>query len=208
VDAALTNGVETPGNITVRVGTNDFSFRMWVNFHASSSLEELIAIVDQVVLRTDSTSDFCLFTTLGGPPRVLTQNTYAMFQTDVWLQLTLIKESNITSLFISNSSDSLGTRVFRFVPVVVIASNIPLLGQLRFGGLHAQVKMSDINYYAVDPTNDCLSSPCQNGGTCTDHAFAFICTCGRGFSGTLCESRSFLFLFLLVCNLKPKFFKT
>jgi hypothetical protein len=33
--------------------------------------------------------------------------------------------------------------------------------------------------------DDCLSEPCQHGGTCTDLYNGFECTCRPGFVGTL-----------------------
>ena len=35
--------------------------------------------------------------------------------------------------------------------------------------------------------NECVSSPCQNGGECLDAANSFICQCKPGFVGPLCE---------------------
>ncbi|XP_062853195.1 sushi, nidogen and EGF-like domain-containing protein 1 [Trichomycterus rosablanca] len=36
--------------------------------------------------------------------------------------------------------------------------------------------------------DECSSSPCQNGGTCTDRVNAFACRCPAGFSGARCET--------------------
>ncbi|XP_037612385.1 cubilin [Sebastes umbrosus] len=36
--------------------------------------------------------------------------------------------------------------------------------------------------------NECLSSPCQNGGTCTDGINGFTCTCTVEWTGPLCQS--------------------
>ncbi|XP_063616704.1 delta and Notch-like epidermal growth factor-related receptor isoform X1 [Cydia splendana] len=35
--------------------------------------------------------------------------------------------------------------------------------------------------------NECESSPCANGGTCTDRVGGFACACGRGFTGNTCQ---------------------
>ncbi|XP_069360006.1 delta and Notch-like epidermal growth factor-related receptor isoform X2 [Maniola hyperantus] len=37
--------------------------------------------------------------------------------------------------------------------------------------------------------NECESSPCANGGTCTDRVNAFDCACGRGYTGNTCQSK-------------------
>ena len=45
--------------------------------------------------------------------------------------------------------------------------------------------------------NECESSPCVNGGTCTDRVGGFECACGRGYTGSTCQSK--------VNNRKSKF---
>lgn len=35
--------------------------------------------------------------------------------------------------------------------------------------------------------NECESSPCANGGTCTDRVGEFQCACGRGYTGRTCQ---------------------
>ncbi|CAH0724859.1 unnamed protein product, partial [Brenthis ino] len=37
--------------------------------------------------------------------------------------------------------------------------------------------------------NECESSPCVNGGTCTDRVGGFECACGRGYTGNTCQSK-------------------
>ncbi|KAG6440549.1 hypothetical protein O3G_MSEX001281 [Manduca sexta] len=37
--------------------------------------------------------------------------------------------------------------------------------------------------------NECESSPCSNGGTCTDRIGGFECFCGRGYTGLNCQSK-------------------
>ncbi|XP_078671849.1 MAM and LDL-receptor class A domain-containing protein 2-like [Branchiostoma floridae x Branchiostoma belcheri] len=36
--------------------------------------------------------------------------------------------------------------------------------------------------------NECLSSPCQNGGLCTDIFNGYNCTCAAGYTGSRCET--------------------
>ena len=35
--------------------------------------------------------------------------------------------------------------------------------------------------------DECASSPCLNGGSCTDDVNAYQCTCVGGYNGTNCE---------------------
>ena len=37
-------------------------------------------------------------------------------------------------------------------------------------------------------TDDCASSPCQNGATCVDGVFSYICTCPSGWTGKNCDT--------------------
>ena len=36
--------------------------------------------------------------------------------------------------------------------------------------------------------DECLSDPCQNGGTCLNDAGGYMCQCLDGFTGSLCHS--------------------
>ena len=36
--------------------------------------------------------------------------------------------------------------------------------------------------------DECASSPCQNGGSCTDQVNGYICNCVNGYHGTDCET--------------------
>jgi Notch-like protein len=40
--------------------------------------------------------------------------------------------------------------------------------------------------YVLDTIDNCASSPCQNGATCTDAVNAYECDCTDGWSGTVC----------------------
>ena len=35
--------------------------------------------------------------------------------------------------------------------------------------------------------NECVSSPCKNGGTCVDGIDAYDCGCHPGYTGPQCE---------------------
>ncbi len=43
-------------------------------------------------------------------------------------------------------------------------------------------------YTFSSEVDECQSSPCQNGATCTDEANSFSCSCVDGFTGSLCET--------------------
>ena len=40
----------------------------------------------------------------------------------------------------------------------------------------------------ISDINECASSPCQNGGICSDEIGKFTCTCAGGYTGTTCQS--------------------
>ncbi|MFP6640799.1 MAG: calcium-binding EGF-like domain-containing protein, partial [Myxococcota bacterium] len=40
---------------------------------------------------------------------------------------------------------------------------------------------------SCDPTDDCASNPCENGGTCIDDFASYTCSCEPGFEGVNCE---------------------
>ncbi|KAL6486312.1 hypothetical protein MHYP_G00057040 [Metynnis hypsauchen] len=41
--------------------------------------------------------------------------------------------------------------------------------------------------YCHENVNDCVSSPCRNGGTCIDGLNSFLCFCPDGWEGDLCD---------------------
>ncbi|XP_066271847.1 fibropellin-1-like [Branchiostoma lanceolatum] len=64
--------------------------------------------------------------------------------------------------------------------------------ELTFRGVKNGYRSTDFGFddiQILDPnTNECASSPCQNGGTCTDGDFTFSCTCMPPYTGALCET--------------------
>ncbi|XP_067245004.1 fibulin-7 [Chanodichthys erythropterus] len=50
--------------------------------------------------------------------------------------------------------------------------------------------------------DECLSSPCANGGTCTDEVNGFSCFCAKGWAGPTCQSPTPTF-FVSIMNTSP-----
>ena len=42
-------------------------------------------------------------------------------------------------------------------------------------------------YYWISGVNECISDPCENGGTCNDDINGYNCECRRGYNGNNCE---------------------
>jgi len=45
--------------------------------------------------------------------------------------------------------------------------------------------------FCVD-INECVSTPCQNGGTCADGINGYTCTCANGWEGAQCQSGTYI----------------
>ena len=41
----------------------------------------------------------------------------------------------------------------------------------------------------ITDIDECLSNPCQNGGTCYDKIGKYVCRCMKGFEGVNCEGK-------------------
>ena len=52
-----------------------------------------------------------------------------------------------------------------------------------------------VNVLLTD-TNECLSSPCLNVGTCNDRVNGYMCSCRSGFAGDNCEVGKYIKTFL------------
>ena len=56
--------------------------------------------------------------------------------------------------------------------------------------------------------DECASSPCQNGGTCTDGVNSYTCTCVAGYEGDNCETGQYqtrLFYISFKCRMIDEF---
>ena len=56
--------------------------------------------------------------------------------------------------------------------------------RVRDGILHVKL----IFQLSLPDINECSSSPCQNGGTCTDAVNSYTCACVAGYNGDDCET--------------------
>ena len=41
---------------------------------------------------------------------------------------------------------------------------------------------------SITDINECSSTPCQNGGSCTDGVNEYMCACLAGYEGDNCET--------------------
>jgi len=46
--------------------------------------------------------------------------------------------------------------------------------------------------YSPADIDECISDPCQNGGTCKDEENRFTCQCTPGYDGVICDNGQFL----------------
>ena len=54
--------------------------------------------------------------------------------------------------------------------------------------LFVHIIISKCEIYLVVDINDCSSSPCMNGATCTEAVNSYACACIAGYTGTHCET--------------------
>ena len=52
-------------------------------------------------------------------------------------------------------------------------------------------------HYVVD-VDECVSSPCQNGGNCTDAVNGYTCVCVEGYTSNNCETSRSTYTILLI----------
>uniref|UniRef100_A0A8C6KD91 Fibulin 7 n=2 Tax=Nothobranchius TaxID=28779 RepID=A0A8C6KD91_NOTFU len=59
-------------------------------------------------------------------------------------------------------------------------------------GAESRVCQESLSWSGQQPTcrdiNECLSSPCMNGGTCVDEVNQFSCVCAKGWAGVTCQT--------------------
>ncbi|XP_052216822.1 uncharacterized protein LOC127834809 isoform X2 [Dreissena polymorpha] len=97
----------------------------------------------------------------------------------------LVDTAHVVHLF--NSYTVLTSRITSGYHVMTSTDTHVVFGLIVFGigsdaayGYPAGINFG--NY-----SNECASSPCLHGGTCSDGVIAYTCTCSAGFSGRDCE---------------------
>ena len=50
----------------------------------------------------------------------------------------------------------------------------------------------------VDTVDDCLSEPCENGGSCTDDLNKHTCSCSPPWIGQTCSSSEFAIIVIMI----------
>ena len=53
--------------------------------------------------------------------------------------------------------------------------------------------MNEIEIFHAD-IDECVSSPCQNGGACFDDSNSYTCNCAVGYAGANCEIGNILII--------------
>ena len=43
-------------------------------------------------------------------------------------------------------------------------------------------------YLFFEDIDECASTPCQNGGTCTDQINSYLCQCAPGYTDAQCQT--------------------
>ena len=56
-----------------------------------------------------------------------------------------------------------------------------------FSGLKTNMACKPWCNYSFSDIDECLTSPCQNGGTCTNKENGYTCDCVDGYKGDNCE---------------------
>ena len=57
-----------------------------------------------------------------------------------------------------------------------------------------------LNPLSVLDTNECLSSPCMNGGQCVDSVNGYTCECPNGYTDEHCQTgMEVQYYFSLIC---------
>lgn len=53
--------------------------------------------------------------------------------------------------------------------------------------------------------DECLSNPCQNGGTCQDGASSYTCVCPQGYKGMRCDNGKYVQVWFLKCGITNRY---
>ena len=47
---------------------------------------------------------------------------------------------------------------------------------------------TDLNLLRFSDIDECVSTPCQNGGTCKDQVNGYLCQCAPGYTDLQCQT--------------------
>jgi hypothetical protein len=91
-------------------------------------------------------------------------------------------------LSIVNPDHSSGRVVFSGSSAFTFA-NAALAGPVYIRACYSGPTTGVTSLQRPDICNTCLSSPCQQGGTCTDGIDSFSCNCVSGYTGAMCQTQ-------------------
>ena len=55
-----------------------------------------------------------------------------------------------------------------------------------------RIRERQVLFFFTD-IDECVSAPCQNGGTCTDQVNSYTCHCPPGYTGLQCQTGKICF---------------
>ncbi|XP_050435751.1 cubilin [Adelges cooleyi] len=88
---------------------------------------------------------------------------------------------------LTNRLTSLEMHFFNSTPTTGTAKGKEVGNPVKFGMRLSNLEKKVSNLVSLLSVSECLSNPCQNGGTCLDQYNGFQCNCPQNWQGRLCE---------------------